>query len=223
MVIPGDARCDSLGEFFEVEGYAHFLEGLLEETARFGVELVFHEVFGEVNDVDLQTPVHQPACGFETEQSAADDDGPSDVRRVVDHLRAVVKSAKCKDAGSERSILGVEAVDWRHEGKAAGREYELVVRHEVSARGVDRLGLPIDADGFDACEERDAVSFVPFERIDVDVLRVVRTRQDTGKEDPVVIAVPFVAEHRYGELLGSALRQDFFDEARTGHPVAHDH
>ena len=74
---PGDASVGMEagvgGRFGEVDGDPHLLHFLRQHRAAGSVELHFHQVSREMDDMDFGAMVEQPARGLEAKQAAADD------------------------------------------------------------------------------------------------------------------------------------------------------
>ena len=167
---------------------AHLLDRLAEHLPAGLVELHAHQPRGHLDHRDRDVVRHQPLRGFEAEQPAADDDRGLAVLRVLGDVAAVVERAEHEHAVQRR------AGDRRDERLAAGGEDEVVVGHRrrrprerSSRRGRSRVTrLP--------GVERDAVLFVPRERVEEDFLRVLRAVEHVRQQDAVVVAVRLVAE-----------------------------
>src|SRR5262245_43012107 len=67
--------------------------------------------------------------------------------------------------------------------------------------------------------ERDAVGFVPLQRVQKDVLGFVRSRKDARQENAVVVAVWLVAKNNHLETVAAASCHDFFEQTRSRHPI----
>ena len=185
-----------------------------------GIELRFHQVGGEMDDVDLEPMTEQPAGSFDPEQAAADDGGAPRVSRVRGDLLAILERAEREDAAFQAASLCRQPVDGWQERPAAGRENQRVVGFDDSATG--RHGFPGEVYLIDphAGAQRHAVLGVPRRRVNDDVGRPVVTGQHARQQDAVVVAVRFVAKDGDVEELTAAARQQIFDQARPAHAVA---
>ena len=75
-----------------------------------GVELLLHQMAGEMDDVHLAAVVQQAARRLEPEQAAADHGRASALLRRRDDARAVVERAKAEHAGLELAVGAVHAL-----------------------------------------------------------------------------------------------------------------
>src|SRR5262249_28066771 len=153
-------------------------------------QLLDHEVWGDFYHRDIEVMAEQAARRFEAEQTAADHDGAVALLGVGGDGGAVVQGAEDEDA----ALPG--ALDGRHERPRAGGQDEIVVRllHAAVAADDDPAG-GVDAVGADAAVDEDAAAVVPVERVEPEAVGVVEAAQDGRKEDAVVGAVGFGAEH----------------------------
>ena len=139
------------------------------------------------------------------------------------HPIAVVDRAKDERAVFQRPIVGHETVDRRQQRAAAGRDDQRcrTARRHRFAPITCRLD---EIEAFDpvAGMQPDAVGGVPRQRVDDDVVHAVGAGEDAREQDPVVVAVRLVAEHRDVEDLVAALGDHVLDESGAGHAVADD-
>src|SRR5262245_41379485 len=71
--------------------------------------------------------------------------------------------------------------------------------------------------------ERHPVFHIPGERIQEDGFVLLRSIEDIGKQDPIVVSIRFVAEHHDLDAVPVA-GQDLFDDPGSRHPVSnHDY
>ena len=132
------------GVLLEMDVDAHRLHAGLQDRAAGGVELHFHQMPGQVNDVHLAAVVDQSARRFQAQQAAADDGGAPALLGLRNDAVAVVDGAKAEDAGLDLAVRAVHAGHRRNERAAAGRDQQLVVALADAVLGDDDLGGPID-------------------------------------------------------------------------------
>jgi hypothetical protein len=192
----------------EMGANAHARHRALEHQAGVAIELDLHEVIHQVHDLDVEPPRRQPAGGFEAEETAADDRGAPHVRGAREHALAVLERAEDEDArlvGARRIGLGrAQPLERRHERDAAGGEHERVVGRQSAVAAAHEAPIAIDRLDPHAGVQRHAVVGVPLERVDEDVLGLLRAGEHAREQDAVVVAVRLVAEHRHVE--GPAVR-----------------
>ena len=126
---------------------SHLLELAPSRTcASAGVELRFHQVRHQMDDVGFETPVQEAARGLETQQPAADDRGPA--RRVAGEAHdalAIVERAKDEDALFEAPVFVAHVRERRNHGAAAGRDDQRVVSlRQLRPPRVTRFALQVD-------------------------------------------------------------------------------
>ena len=85
---------DCGGQFFQMKAHSQVFQALLQQLAGLGVQLRVHQPAHEVDDVNLQPPVHQSARRFQPQQAAADDRRPTRSLRVLDDGCTVVQGAE---------------------------------------------------------------------------------------------------------------------------------
>jgi hypothetical protein len=123
-----------------------------------------------------------------------------------DDAVAIVNIAEPEHALFQAIASVADTVDWWNKCAASGRDQKLVVSLSDSCFGGDDLGRPIDFDDRRAGVKHDVVRTVPVEWVDENLTGVLRAAQDAGKQDPVVVPIGFVAEHRDVELITAASR-----------------
>jgi hypothetical protein len=195
---------------------------VFRDAAGRAVELLLHEMRGEVDDMHLAAELQEPARGLEAQEAAADHHGlrpwPG---RLHDAVR-VVQRAEGEDAGPQSGALGRHAGDGRDEGAAAGGDQQLVIGFDPALGGAHLPGRPVDLDHAMPGMQPDRVLLVPAELVEEDLVRLLHPTQHVREQDPVVIAVRLVAEHGDVEELGATAAEDLLDSARTRHAVADD-
>ena len=201
----------------------HLLELAPEHLGRAGIELRFHQVRHQMDDVRLEAPVQKAARGLQSQQAAADDSGASRGRCAGHDALAVVERAKHEHALLERAVLIAHVVERRNHRAAAGRNDELV----VALRRSRRLHCTCFACRSIRSTRTPAWSVMPLdgvprERIDEDVVRLVAAREHAREQDAVVVAARLVAEDRDFEPIAAAAREQIVDEPRPRHAVADD-
>ena len=103
------------GELFEVEVHALLTEQIVENVAGGGVELGFHEVIHDVNDVDSFDMVHQAPGGFETEQPTTDNGSRFHLFGVFDHSLGVFEGPERENAVAQITTCLSSAFERRDE------------------------------------------------------------------------------------------------------------
>ena len=83
---------------------AHRFHRRPQHGAAGAVELLFHQVAAEMDDVDVAAVVEQAARRFQAEQAAADHGGLRALLRVGDDAVAVVERAEGEDAGAQLAV-----------------------------------------------------------------------------------------------------------------------
>lgn len=126
----------------EVDRHAERLDVTFEGAATTVVELHRHEAGRELDDVRVEPEVAQRIRRFEAQEPAADDCAAADggVRRGRRDRIEIVERA------IHETSRTVAPLHWRHEGLRTGREHEVVVGDDVTARGRDRSGRTVDRD-----------------------------------------------------------------------------
>src|SRR5207248_2578413 len=123
----------------EQDTQPHAFELALQQGPAGGVELLDHQMRGDLDDSDLETMTGQTAGGFQTKQPAAKDDGSLAVLGVGGDGGTVVERAKDEDA------LLLRPFELRNEWPRAGGKDEQVVRlGHLSARADDNVLLAVD-------------------------------------------------------------------------------
>ncbi len=201
---------------------------LLQHQAGVPIELHLHQVFHQVDDVDLEAASRQAARRFEAEQAAADHRRRLHVGGPGQHALAVLEGAEDVDAvlvraGAVRRVGRRQVLERRHERHRAGGDDQRVVGFGAAVRAVDHLRRAVDAGCADAGVQRDVVVGVPVERVDEDVVRLLRSGQHAREQDAVVVAVRLVAEHGDLEAIAVGAGEHVLDEAGARHAVADDH
>ena len=94
------------------------------------IELRFHQMLAEMDDMHLAAVIQQAARRFEPEQAAADHDRfLAGFACSRDHAVAVVERAEPEHAGFSSPSGVLSTFHRRNEGAAAGRDQKLVVMH----------------------------------------------------------------------------------------------
>jgi plasmid stabilization system protein ParE len=205
-----------------VDAHAHRLHLRLQDRASRRVELGFHEVLGQVDNVDLATVIEQAARRLQPEQPAADHRDALRLFGRGDDVVTVLDGAEREDAGPQPAVRGVGALHRRDERAAARRDQQLVVAFERAVGGQDKPRREVDVRHPRAGVQHDAVLLVPRERVDEDLARILASAQDIREKDAVVVAAGLVAEHRNVEQLVAAAKQHLLHRAGTRHAVADD-
>jgi hypothetical protein len=235
-VLEGHTGHRSVAEHFrgrrvEPDVQAHLLELPLQDPGACRVELRFHQVRHQMDDVHLEAGIQQAARRLESEQPASNHDRAARAAHERQHAIAIGQRSEDEDAALERlravasaraTVRFRQAADRRNLRPAAGRHHERVERLDLAVSAADALRGDVYLLDANAGMERHLVAGVPRQRIEEDVLRVVASRQHAGKQDSVVVAARLVTED--GELIGvsAAARQNLLDEASAGHSVADD-
>ena len=200
---------------------AHLFELSEQHGATRGIELHVHHVRLQVHHMHLEAAIEQASCGFQAEEAAADDGCATGMHRALEHALAVVERAKDECARLEcAGRLVEESVHPRHETTAAGGNHQRVVGFDQAVSTLHAPAAQVDVVSAHARMKHDAAAGIPVERIDHDVARMVRTGQHARQQDPVVVAVRFVAEHRHVETIAAAAGQYVLHQPRACHAVA---
>ena len=212
----------------EVHLHPELFHRLLQQQPGVAIELHLHQVLHQVHHADLEAAARQAARRFEAEQAAADHRGRLHVGGTGQHALAVLERAEHVDAvlvrsGAVRRIGRGQVLERRHERHRAGGDDQRVVGLGPAVGAVDDLRLAIDAGRADAGVQRHVVLGVPVERVDEDVVRLLRAGEHAREQDAVVVAVRLVAEHGDLEAIAAGAREHVFDEAGARHAVADDH
>ena len=136
MTVSEYGRRDGTGGYAE----PHLLELSKEHGGSPRIELRFHQVRGEMDDVNLEPMTEQPAGSFDPEQTAADDGGAPRVSRVRGDPLAVFERAEQEDAAFQAASLCRQPVDGRKGRPATGRENQQIIGFDDSPAG--RHGFP---------------------------------------------------------------------------------
>src|SRR5207253_8782567 len=123
-------------------------------------------------------------------------------------LERIVESPEEEDAFFEwHARLAGKILDRRYERLGARGEDEPVIALSHAARRMNELRLAIDRFHSNSGVEGDVISVVPLERVQEDVLRFMRTRENSRKQNAVVIAVGLVAEHHDVKMCAAVSRE----------------
>ncbi len=147
-----------------LENHAALFQRLPQHSACNRIELALHQTIEEMHDGDVHTALHQTVGGFQTEQTAADDDGVPPARRGFDHAVDVMDIAKADDAGE---ILARNRQDDRI---GTGRNQQAIIGNTRTLGGDDLAGAPVDHDDRLALAQRNVVVVVPLLGVKHDVV-----------------------------------------------------
>ena len=219
---------DHLGRaFLGVHPDSQGFQGLAQNRAGRIVELSVHQGRTRVHDVDGESPTLQSPCRFEAKEAAADDDGLGAVCGFGDHRRGVVEGPEAEDSVGQSLVVGPQSGHRREERTASGGEDQLVVTQRGPVVGVHQMRVGVDANDADPGAEVDVVVGVPVQRVEVDLGRIIESGKHVRQQNPVVVAIRFVAEDSDLESLGTGSAglscEDLLDGADSGHPVADHH
>src|SRR5262249_36883566 len=175
----------------EMNLHAHRFHRTFERRARRGVELNLHQMRHQVHDVNLRVQTEQAARRLQSEQAAADHSRTPAAPGVIHYRLAIVERAKNEDAlfvcglriagrGLILTVIDVETFERRDERRTARRNDKMIVSPDPSiaiGRADNPLRLAINRRHAHASMQLHAARLVPRERVDEDVLRIVRTAQ----------------------------------------------
>jgi hypothetical protein len=136
---------------------------------------------------------------------------------------AVVDITETEHARFQTFVGPEDTGDRRNERAASGRDQKPVVGLSDTGFGGNDLGRPVDFNDRCARMKHDVVLTVPIERIDENLTGVLRTAQDVGEQDPVVVPIGLVAKYHNVELITATTKQYFLDGTGPRHAVADDH
>ncbi len=111
---------------------AALLQRFLQQLGRSAIELPFHQRVEDMHDGHVHALLQQAVRRFESEQSAADDDGFAMRARCIEHRVHVLQIAERDDAG--RSLPGTGSID---RIRAGGEQQAIVRRFDAAARTHD--------------------------------------------------------------------------------------
>src|SRR5690606_4537644 len=112
-------------------------------------------------------------------------------------------------------------LDWRYEGRASGREHQHVVAHARTGAVHHPLHPPIDPRHARAGVQGHPILGVPLGRVEKDVRRILTPGENVREENPVVVPVRLVAEHRYVIEIPAAPPDHILDQPGSGHTIPH--
>src|SRR5206468_5115376 len=164
----------------------------------------------------------QSTRGFQSQQAAADDDRFTRRRGALHDLERIIERTKHKDSVFERARVLVDSLNGGNEGPRPGGKDKPVVPLRHAARTERSPRFAIDRFDADARVQRDAVYFVPLERIQEDVLRLVGPGKNTREKNAVVVAIRLVTEDNHVETVAATAGDDLFQQTRSRHPVPDD-
>ena len=191
------------------------LQRALQDPRGAGVELLAHELAGELDDRDHDAVGAQPGGGLEAEQPAADDDRAGTGRRGGERV-GVAPGAKDVD------MREVDARHRRNERPRAGREHERVVGMGDAGVVDDGARVEVERVGAAAAAQVDLVVGVPRQRAQLELAGPARAREQLGEQHAVVGRPGLLAEHDDLPVLRLAAAQRLLDDGEAGHPGADD-
>ena len=179
----------------------------------------------EMNHADFQSKILQPARGFETKQSAANHRGHLDAfaLRPLGDLTAVFERAEHEHARLQRAVGHCRSIHRRNEGAASRGDDQLVVRHRRTIGPIDQTCATQQSGSTLPGKQADVVLLVPGQRIEENFLFLIRSIEDVGQQDAIVVARRFITEHGDIELVGATALEDLLDGARACHSIAYDY
>ena len=209
----GFAVFDARGVLAGVDDDAERFDARAQQPAAAFVDLHGHEPWCELDDIGREAEILERLRGFETEQSAADDDAARGVRaRVADRFEVF-------DRAIDEDSRTFASRDRRHERRGAGREHQDVVFVFRAALRRDALVDAIDRGDRIARVQLDTVRIEELARRQREIFDA-RAREEFGEVDAVVREPRFFREH--GDREVATLLRQRFEKALTDHAVAYD-
>ncbi len=207
---------DLLGADAGVDRQPHRLDGAQQRRAAAVVDLDGHQARGELHDAGGEAETLEGAGRLQPEEPAADD------RAAGPGLRVLLDREQVLDGAVDEAAGGVLAGDGRHEGVAAGRQDEYVVREHLSGAGGDGTGVAVDGLGGVAEVQLDPVLLHEAGGGEGEVLGGA-SGEVRGEVHPVVGRPGLLTEHGdpvrgRGPALGECL-----EVALADHAVADEH
>ena len=131
-----------------------------------------------MNDVNFRAEIEQATRGFEAKQTAANDGGALFSLRVIRNRFAIIQRSKHKHALLEFALFIAQPFNRRHKRRTASRNDQVVIRFNRAVCPRHQFQFTINAGDAHPRVQLDVVFFVPGQRIDEDVLRIVGAGQD---------------------------------------------
>ena len=165
----------------------------------------FISVGAGMHDVDVQPTTLQAACGLQTEQAAADDDRLRPVLGLGDHAHAVVEGAESEDAVGQGLVVGPQPGIGGKNDRLPVARISVVVPGGRAVVGMNQASRSGRCAPPAPRRAGRSVVGVPVQRVQIDLGSASSLPASTlRQQDPVVVAVRFVTEHRDVELLATA-------------------
>src|ERR1700691_1041906 len=206
----------------EMHADSLFLDQRTQDRAGGGVELLIHQMGRSMDNVDLEAKTAQSVRALEAEKTTADHSRALFPVGVLGHARAVVECAKAEHARLHRAVRRFQPRKRWDIGPAAGCDNQQVIRLLGPISADHAAGQAQDTRGVHTRVQADTIFLVPLDRVEQNFARLTRSVEHRRKQDAVVVAERFAAEHGNVEHLGAAARENLFDSARARHAVADD-